>query len=151
MQMKKYYKLIGLLSLFMIFSITSVRGQNPEKMRERLKAYKKIMLMEKLNMNEEQSIKFFSRYAEHEELIKKAKSDIDHAVQLLESSIDSGKGDPEKAIQTIFEKDIAMKKIIIDRMKAMKPVLSDTQYAKYILIEYSLLDDVKEAIKKRKK
>ena len=75
--MKKYYKLIGLLSLFMFFSITSLHGQNPEKMRERLKTYKKIMLMEKLNLNEEQSIKFFSRYAEHEGFILKAKVELD--------------------------------------------------------------------------
>lgn len=149
--MMKHCKFILLIPCMLVISGITVYGQNAEKMRERLKAYKKIMLMEKLKMNEEQSIKFFSRYAEHEELIKKAKSDIDHSVELLELSIESGKGDADKAIQTIFEKDLAMKKTIIDRMKAMKPVLSDAQYAKYILIEYSLLDDVKEAIKKRRK
>lgn len=149
--MMKHCKFILLIPCMLVISGITVYGQNAEKMRERLKAYKKIMLMEKLKMNEEQSITFFSRYAEHEELIKKAKSDIDHSVELLELSIESGKGDAEKAIQTIFEKDLAMKKTIIDRMKAMKPVLSDAQYAKYILIEYSLLDDVKEAIKKRRK
>ena len=149
--MKKYYKLIGLLSLFMIFSITSVRGQNPEKMRERLKAYKKIMLMEKLNMSEEQSIKFFSRYAEHEEFIKKAKIELDQAVDMLEQGVVSGKGDNEKAIQLVFEKDIALKKVIIERIKAMKNVLSQQQYWKYIVIEYKLLDDVKKAIKNRRK
>lgn len=149
--MKKYYKLVGLLSLFMFFSITSVRGQNSEKMRERLKAYKKIMLMEKLNMNEEQSIKFFSRYAEHEEFIKKAKNEMDQAVDKLEQGVESGEGDNEKAIQLVFEKDIVLKKVIIERIKAMKNVLSESQYGKYIVIEYKLLDDVKKAIKNRRK
>jgi hypothetical protein len=149
--MKKYYKFICLLSLFMVFSITTLHGQNPEKMRERLQVYKKIMLMEKLNMNEEQSIKFFSRYAEHEEFIKKAKIELDQAVDMLEQGVDSGKGDNEKAIQLVFEKDIALKKVIIERIKAMKNVLSQQQYGKYVVIEYKLLDDVKKAIKNRRK
>ena len=149
--MKKYYKLIGILSLFMFFSITTLHGQNPEKMRERLKAYKKIMLMEKLNMNEEQSIKFFSRYAEHEEFIKKAKIEFDHAVDMLEQGVESGKGGNEKAIQLVYEKDIALKKVIIERIKAMKNVLSEKQYGKYVLLEYRLLDKVIDAVKKRRK
>jgi hypothetical protein len=149
--MKKYYKLIGILSLFMFFSITMLYGQNPEKMRERLKAYKKIMLMEKLNMNEEQSIKFFSRYAEHEEFIKKAKIELDQAVDMLEQGVVLGKAENDKAIQLVFEKDIALKKVIIERIKAMKNVLSEKQYGKYVVIEYKLLDDVKKAIKNRRK
>ena len=149
--MKKYYKLIGLLSLFMFFRITTLHGQNPEKMRERLKAYKKIMLMEKLNMNEEQSIKFFSRYAEHDESIKKAKVEMDQAIDMLEQGVESGKGYNEKAIQLVFEKDIALKKVIIERIKAMKNILSQQQYGKYVVIEYKLLDDVKKAIKNRRK
>ncbi len=149
--MKKYYKLICFVSLFMFLGTASLCSQNPEKMRERLKAYKKIMLMEKLNMNEEQSIKFFARYNEQEEIIKKAKNELDQAVGGLEQAIESGKGETEKIIQSIFEKDISLKKSIVDRMKAMKNVLSEKQYEKYVLIEYRLLEDVKKAIKKRKK
>ena len=149
--MKKYYKLIGLLSLFMFFSITSLHGQNPEKMRERLKTYKKIMLMEKLNLNEEQSIKFFYRYAEHEGFILKAKVELDEAIDMLDQGVESGKGDNEKAIQLVFEKDIALKKVIIERIKSMKSVLSEKQFGKYVVIEYKLLDDIKKAMKKRRK
>lgn len=139
------------LPLFLVMSIFSLEAQDGEKMRERLKAYKKIMLMEKLEMNEEQSIKFFARYNEQEELIKKAKGELDQAVEMLEQHIDSGKDNSEKAMQLVFEKDLALKKSIIDRIKAMKNVLSEKQYSKYVLIEYQLLDDVKKAIKNRRK
>ena len=135
----------------MFLNSSSLSGQNPEKMRERLKTYKKIMLMEKLSMNEEQSIKFFSRYAEHEELIKQAKGELDQAVEMLEQVVESGKTDNEKAMQLVFEKDIALKKVIVERIKAMKNVLSEKQYGKYVVIEYKLIDDVKKAIKKRRK
>lgn len=149
--MKMNCKCNWMFSLFLVISIFSLQAQDGEKMRERLKAYKKIMLMEKLEMNEEQSIKFFARYNEQEELIKKAKGGLDQAVEMLEQHVDSGKGDSEKSMQLVFEKDLALKKSIIDRIKAMKGVLSEKQYTKYVLIEYQLLDDVKKAIKKRRK
>ena len=135
----------------MFLGTASLCSQNPEKMRERLKAYKKIMLMEKLNMSEEQSIKFFARYTEHEEFIKKAKIELDQSVDLLEQVMESGKAENEKAIQLVFEKDIALKKVIIERIKAMKNVLSEKQYGKYVLLEYRLLDKVIDAVKKRRK
>lgn len=140
-----------MIPLFLAMSIFSLEAQDGEKMRERLKAYKKIMLMEKLEMNEEQSIKFFARYNEQEELIKKAKGELDQAVEMLDQHIDSGKGNSEKAMQLVFEKDLALKKSIIDRIKAMKGVLSEKQYTRYVLVEYQLLDDIKKAIKKRRK
>lgn len=149
--MKKYYNLICFVSLFMFLGTASLCSQNPEKMRERLKTYKKIMLMEKLNMSEEQSIKFFARYTEHEDFIKKAKIELDQSVDLLEQVMESGKAENEKAIQLVFEKDIALKKVIIERIKSMKNVLSEKQYGKYVVIEYKLLDDVKKAIKNRRK
>ena len=107
--------------------------------------------MEKLEMNEEQSIKFFARYNEQEAIIKKAKGELDQAVDMLEQNIDAGKGDSEKLMQSVFDKDLAVKKSFIDRIKSMKNVLSDKQYAKYVLIEYRLINDVKEAIKRRRK
>ena len=149
--MKMNCKCNWMIPLFLVMSIFSLQAQDGEKMRERLKVYKKIMLMEKLEMNEEQSIKFFARYNEQEELIKKAKEELDQAVEMLDQYFDSGKGNSEKAMQLVFEKDLALKKSIIDRIKAMKGVLSEKQYTKYVLIEYQLLDDIKKAIKKRRK
>ncbi len=149
--MKMNCKCNWMIPLFWVMAIFSLQAQDAEKMRERLKAYKKIMLMEKLEMNEEQSIKFFARYNEQEAIIKKAKGELDQAVDMLEQNIDAGKGDSEKLMQSVFDKDLAVKKSLIDRIKSMKNVLSDKQYAKYVLIEYRLINDVKEAIKRRRK
>lgn len=149
--MMKYCKSLFIVIVFLICNASILYAQEGGKIRERLKAYKKIMLMEKLEMSEEQSIKFFARYNQQETFIKKAKGELDQAVEMLEQHVDAGKGDSEKLMQVVFEKDLALKRSIIDRIKSMKNVLSDTQYAKYVLIEYRLLDDVKEAIKKRRK
>lgn len=147
----KHCKRMLIMAFFMTSSMLILHAQDGEKMRDRLKAYKKIMLMEKLELNEEQSIKFFSRYNAQEESIKKAKVELNQAIDILEQTVNSGKGDVEKTMQLVFEKDMSMRKTVIDRIKSMKNVLSEKQYAKYVLIEYRLLDDVKKAIKKKRK
>lgn len=128
-----------------------LNAQDDFTMRDKMKSFKKIMLMEKLNMNEEQSIKFFARYQQQEEFIKKAYNDLDLALKNLDDLQQSGKGDYEKAIQQVFDKDFAMRKAVIDRMKAMKGILSDKQYAQYILMEHRLLDNLQKMMKKRHK
>jgi len=146
----KLYKILYLIPLI-AFCFVGLQAQHGEKMGERLKAYKKIMLMEKLNMSEEQSIKFFARYAEHEAMINKAKSEVDQSLKTLEQAIESGKADTESAIQSVFEKDLALKKSIVERMKAMRYILSEKQYSQYVVMEYRLLEDVKKSLLKKKK
>ncbi|MFM7338936.1 MAG: hypothetical protein ACKO2H_02390 [Bacteroidota bacterium] len=71
--MKNHCKIESIvLVLFFFFSMQVLNAQDDFTMRDKMKSFKKIMLMEKLNMNEEQSIKFFARYQQQEEFIKKA-------------------------------------------------------------------------------
>ena len=66
--------------------------------------------MEKLNLNEEQSIKFFYRYAEHEGFILKAKFELDQSIDMLDQGVESGKGDNEKAIRKVFRYTVSIAK-----------------------------------------
>jgi len=149
--MKNHCKITSIvLVLFLCVSMQVLNAQDDFTMRDKMKSFKKIMLMEKLNMNEEQSIKFFDRYQQQEEFIKKAYNDLDLALKNLDDLQQSGKGDYEKAIQQVFDKDFAMRKAVIDRMKAMKGILSEKQYAQYILMEHRLLDNLQKMVKQRK-
>ena len=150
--MKNHCKIASIVSvLFLCVFIQVLNAQDDFTMRDKMKSFKKIMLMEKLNMNEEQSIKFFARYQQQEESIKTAYNDLDLALKNLDDLQQSGKGDYEKTIQQVFDKDFAMRKAVIDRMKAMKGILSDKQYAQYILLEHRLLDNLQKMMKKRQK
>jgi len=150
--MKNHCKLTSIvLAIILCLSAQVLNAQDDFTMREKMKSFKKIMLIEKLNMNEEQSVKFFARYQQQEESIKKAYNDLDMALKNLDELQQSGKGDYDKVIQQVFDKDLAMRKSVIDRMKAMKGILSEKQYAQYILMEHRLLDNLQKMMKKRQK
>ncbi|GDX64336.1 hypothetical protein LBMAG35_11740 [Chlorobiota bacterium] len=137
--------------IFAVFFIVQpMRGQNDTPVLDKMKSFKKIMLIDKLKMNEEQATRFFARYQQYEEYIKESQKELEKALMQLDELQKSGKQEYGKAIQHVFDKDLAMRKTIVDRMKAMKGILSEQQYAQYILIEHRLLDNLQKMVKQRK-
>jgi hypothetical protein len=137
--------------IFAVFFIVQpMRGQNDTPVLDKMKSFKKIMLIDKLKMNEEQATRFFARYQQYEEYIKESQKELEKALMQLDELQKSGKQEYGKAIQHVFDKDLAMRKTIVDKMKAMKGILSEQQYAQYILIEHRLLDNLQKMVKQRK-
>ena len=137
--------------IFAVFFIVQpMRGQNDTPVLDKMKSFKKIMLIDKLKMNEEQATRFFARYQQYEEYIKEAQKELEKALIQLDELQKTGKQEYGKAIQHVFDKDLAMRKTIVDKMKAMKGILSEQQYAQYILIEHRLLDNLQKMVKQRK-
>lgn len=137
--------------IFAVFFIVQpMRGQNDTPVLDKMKSFKKIMLIDKLKMNEDQATRFFARYQQYEEYIKDSQKELEKALMQLDELQKSGKQEYGKAIQHVFDKDLAMRKTIVDRMKAMKGILSEQQYAQYILIEHRLLDNLQKMVKQRK-
>ncbi len=137
--------------IFAVFFIVQpMRGQNDTPVLDKMKSFKKIMLIDKLKMNEDQATRFFARYQQYEEYIKESQKELEKALMQLDELQKSGKQEYGKAIQHVFDKDLAMRKTIVDRMKAMKGILSEQQYAQYILIEHRLLDNLQKMVKQRK-
>lgn len=137
--------------IFAVFFIVQpMRGQNDTPVLDKMKSFKKIILIDKLKMNEEQATRFFARYQQYEEYIKESQKELEKALMQLDELQKSGKQEYGKAIQHVFDKDLAMRKTIVDRMKAMKGILSEQQYAQYILIEHRLLDNLQKMVKQRK-
>jgi len=149
--MKNQCNISFCIVIFAVFFIVQpMRGQNDTPVLDKMKSFKKIILIDKLKMNEEQATRFFARYQQYEEYIKEAQKELEKALIQLDELQKTGKQEYGKAIQHVFDKDIAMRKTIVDRMKAMKGILSEQQYAQYILIEHRLLDNLQKMVKQRK-
>lgn len=149
--MKNQCNILLCIVIFAVFFIVQpMRGQNDTPVLDKMKSFKKIMLIDKLKMNEDQATRFFARYQQYEEYIKEAQKELEKALMQLDELQKSGKQEYGKAIQHVFDKDLAMRKTIVDRMKAMKGILSEQQYAQYILIEHRLLDNLQKMVKQRK-
>lgn len=149
--MKNQCNISFCIVIFAVFFIVQpMRGQNDTPVLDKMKSFKKIILIDKLKMNEEQATRFFARYQQYEEYIKESQKELEKALMQLDELQKSGKQEYGKAIQHVFDKDLAMRKTIVDRMKAMKGILSEQQYAQYILIEHRLLDNLQKMVKQRK-
>ncbi|MFN4766675.1 MAG: hypothetical protein ACK5IF_01165 [Ignavibacteria bacterium] len=149
--MKNQCNILLCIVIFAVFFIVQpMRGQNDTPVLDKMKSFKKIMLIDKLKMNEDQATRFFARYQQYEEYIKESQKELEKALMQLDELQKSGKQEYGKAIQHVFDKDLAMRKTIVDRMKAMKGILSEQQYAQYILIEHRLLDNLQKMVKQRK-
>jgi bacterioferritin (cytochrome b1) len=149
--MKNQCNISFCIVIFAVFFIVQpMRGQNDTPVLDKMKSFKKIILIDKLKMNEEQATRFFARYQQYEEYIKEAQKELEKALIQLDELQKTGKQEYGKAIQHVFDKDLAMRKTIVDRMKAMKGILSEQQYAQYILIEHRLLDNLQKMVKQRK-
>ena len=149
--MKNQCNISFCIVIFAVFFIVQpMRGQNDTPVLDKMKSFKKIILIDKLKMNEEQATRFFARYQQYEEYIKEAQKELEKALMQLDELQKSGKQEYGKAIQHVFDKDLAMRKTIVDKMKAMKGILSEQQYAQYILIEHRLLDNLQKMVKQRK-
>jgi len=149
--MKNQCNILLCIVIFAVFFIVQpMRGQNDTPVLDKMKSFKKIMLIDKLKMNEDQATRFFARYQQYEEYIKEAQKELEKALIQLDELQKTGKQEYGKAIQHVFDKDLAMRKTIVDRMKAMKGILSEQQYAQYILIEHRLLDNLQKMVKQRK-
>jgi hypothetical protein len=149
--MKNQCNILLCIVIFAVFFIVQpMRGQNDTPVLDKMKSFKKIMLIDKLKMNEDQATRFFARYQQYEVYIKESQKELEKALMQLDELQKSGKQEYGKAIQHVFDKDLAMRKTIVDRMKAMKGILSEQQYAQYILIEHRLLDNLQRMVKQRK-
>ncbi|MFN5176384.1 MAG: hypothetical protein ACK5DT_07245 [Ignavibacteria bacterium] len=149
--MKNQCNILLCIVIFAVFFIVQpMRGQNDTPVLDKMKSFKKIMLIDKLKMNEDQATRFFARYQQYEEYIKESQKELEKALMQLDELQKSGKQEYGKAIQHVFDKDLAMRKTIVDKMKAMKGILSEQQYAQYILIEHRLLDNLQKMVKQRK-
>ena len=104
---------------------------------ERIAQYKKLRLMEVVQMNEETSVRFFARYNKHEENIRAIGMERNELIDQLQklSRLNSNDAEMEDIIKNIGFSD---EKVLEERtkfMKELREVLSVEQLSKFIIFE----------------
>lgn len=141
---------------FVLAVITAglLQAQPPEGMgnrrpMERLERFKKIRMVEALNLDEETGVKLVSRYSKHRERMKELESERSGVVEALEELVRSNAGDGE--YQKQFAELIETEKKIADARKRfmdeLKEVLTTKQIAQYIIFERDFMKDVRNVAK----
>lgn len=148
--------------LFLIIIVVTVTAIIPQKkfgrdkeMRERMAQLEKIKLIEVLEMDEETTLRFFSRRTEFQKQHEEMKMTIESKIDLLEATLKSAKmvtdAELEAMINEILELHLAFEKMRIEFIKSLNDILSSDKIARYVVFEKRFKDELRRLILHDKK
>jgi len=151
--MKNSYKTITIFVVLLILgfiSINVLQSEPPFRAKERIDQLKKIKLLDLLQLDEQRSSKFLTKYNELERQSKENRLEMEHEVEILELLINSEANIDEISSQT--DKVIAAQqrfyKSIDNKLKDIKPLLNEIEYAKFVFFESRFHEEVRKIIMK---
>jgi hypothetical protein len=114
---------------------------------------KKSKLLDILDLNEEASNRFLSKFTTYEKKLHEQKKQIDETSADLEDGLRKGisKDDLNKKSQKLLEAQMKLQDMNIEKLKAMKDVLNETEYAKYLVFEDRFPKELQRMLFKRQK
>ena len=141
--------------LMFVIGLTAAWGQPlggpPGRASERIEQWKKIRLIEMLEMNEDVSVRFFARMNEHEkqkrELLKERDATLDRLERLLR--VDASNAEFEKAFAEMADMDERIAAGEKEFFSGLSDILSIQQRAKMILFERRFGVELREAMKEQ--
>lgn len=139
------------LILFTFLSATTAYSQPPEKARERVKQMKKMKLLDILNLSEEEGDKFIVKYSSWENKVEDQRVAVDKVSDELLNAIkdDASNEDLQKMSQKLLAEQEKFFALQIDKLKAMKEILDDKKYAKYLVFEDRFIKELTQMMMKR--
>ncbi len=116
---------------------------------QRVEQLKKVRLMETLNLDEETSIRFFSRYNKHQDEVREIQKSREELLRQLESLQRSNASDAEyeKSIQDLRTTDGKFLEARDRYWKDIRGVLSVKQFASYVLFENNFYRYLRELMR----
>ncbi len=152
--MKKLYNSIIVLFLMIAFTSSYAFAQpvNSEKATQRIMAMKKVKLLEILNLSEDKADKFLVKYNASENKVMSLSEQIDNATNELRQVLDA----KTAKVSEIKQKTDAILKLqdelysaMTEKVKGMQSILSEEEFAKYILFERKFSDELRRHIMER--
>ena len=141
-----YRNWLAILSILILF--TSAFAQRPEKMKpmQKMEELKKIKLIEILQMNEETSIKFFTRRSEHmrrmDDLNQANKEKMDKLDEMLDDREENSDQILKKAIDEYMQ---IQDNIMLERqnfIKSASEILTTEQFGKLLVFEEKFRNEI---------
>lgn len=116
---------------------------------DRIESYKKVRMLEALKLDEDQSVKFVTRYNKHQETMRGYEKDRNELIDKLDSLTrsDANDADYDGIYGDLLDID---KKISGERQKflsELKEILSHKQIAEYIVFERNFVQELRQAVR----
>jgi len=142
---------ILMFSIIIILFASQVYAQ-PHKAKERISMIKKIKLIEILDLDEKESDKLIVKYSAWEDKIENQLKSFDEAEEGLKKAIKNGNKDEiVKQSNNFIKVRTELINITDKRDTDMKSMLSEIQFAKYLIFEKKFRKELGEQIMKKRR
>lgn len=141
---------------FIILSVTAIAQQphaplRDKKFRDKIEQLEKIKLIEILNLDEETTLRFFSRQSAHRDeeikLINQKEELVDHLKYYFTEGKDLPNGETFESLnKKIIEQEKKMINQRTDFIKSLKDILSEEQISKLIVFESTFRREIRDMI-----
>lgn len=124
-------------------------GMGNRRAMERLEHFKKIRMVEALDLDDETGVKLVSRYNKHRERMKDLESERKEVIGKLESLVggNAAEGEYQKCFTELNETEKKIADVRKRFMDDLKEVLTTKQIAQYLIFERDFMKDVRNAVK----
>ncbi len=153
--MKKIILTVIMLVFFSGMNYSQRGKWKNEELKGRFEQLEKIKLIETLEMDEETTLRFFSRKAEHKKVQEKVQLQIENKINELELIFKSGKvttnEEMKHKIDEINSMEIQLEKNRAEFISSLSDILSYDQIAKLVIFERNFKDEIRKLIFKERK
>ena len=144
----------NLLFLFLLtFSLTTFAQNEPfrhHKVPDKIAQLEKIKLIETLEMNEETTLRFFSRRTESQKKVDELENEIDLKLDELNNLLKSDKNVDEEKFKSIIDEINNLRKQVSTEkdnfVNSLTDILTYRQIAKLIVFERNFREELRDAI-----
>jgi len=152
----KNINLVLIILFILQINLIAQKGKwQDEEAREKFEQLEKIKLIETLQMNEETTLRFFSRKSEHQkqqvEIHEKIKKNIDNLEVIFKSGRAVTIEEIKTSINEINSLQLQMEKNRADFINSLSDILSYEQIAKLIIFERKFKDEMRKLIMKERR
>lgn len=132
--MKRSFNILILLVLFAFVSTNAIA--QPHRAKERLDMIKKMKMLEILELDEAKGEKFLLKYNVYEQKIENLHKEMSDVSVKLRKAIRNKSEDQYKDLSNkVIDQQQQLFDVQIEKFKVMKEILTEEEYAKYILFE----------------
>jgi len=151
--MKIYIYLLCFLSLVSVQTFAQFDDEPPpHHFRDKIFQLEKIKLIETLQMDEETTLRFFSRRSKTENVIDSLRKNIDDLLNKIDQKISGNNQTNDKVLKSLIEKvgEIRLKidQKRIDFVKSLSDILTTKQIAKFVVFEKKFRDELAKSLMK---
>lgn len=148
--MKKIFIIILALAAFVQYALPQERPGRFDRpmLNKKLQELEKIKLLETLNLDENTTLKFFSRRNTHREKMMELNNELDVKESQLEESLNS-KSDKGQ-LKTLINEYLGLEEKIADErarfLNSLTDILTDEQRAKLIIFEKKFRQEIRNIL-----